>query len=762
MTNALLADSPSYNRDIRPILSDKCFYCHGPDEEDRQADLRLDDEAAAKQIAITPGSLEESLLIQRILSDDEFEKMPPPDSGKELSESEIQLLSEWIQSGAEYEPYWAYVAPRDVPAPDSESHTDWATTEIDRFISARLAKESLSPSPPADSVTLVRRLYFDLIGLPPTSETIEQFAESPSEESYEKLVDELLASRHFGERMAAYWLDLVRFADTVGYHGDQDHNISPYRDWVISAFNSDMPFDEFTKSQLAGDLINDEDLNQLIASGYNRLLQTSHEGGLQPKEYLAIYAADRVRNLSAVWMGATVGCAQCHNHKYDPYTIEDFYSLAAFFADVDEAQHFKLGSNALPTRRPPEIPIFSPEQKERLQEIDDSLSKLTEEDSEERSQLESEKKSIEKSARWTMITKSIEPRTMRVLPRGNWLDDSGPVVQPAIPRFLGQVDHEGERATRLDLANWLTDPTEGVGGLTARVQANRIWYLLFGTGLSRSLDDFGGQGEPPSHPELLDYLALQFIDSDWSIKKLMKQIVMSQTYRQSSVASETLRSKDPENQLFARQGSFRLPAEMVRDNALVVSGLLNDEFGGSSAKPYQPSGYYRHLNFPTREYEFDKDRNQYRRGVYMHWQRQFLHPMLKAFDAPSREECTAQRPRSNTPLAALVLMNDPTFVEAGRAFAERILTEAEPEESDRIQFAFNECLSRNPDPVEQEILIDLLERSRKVYQQDVSAADQLLEVGLAPVEEVSNKAELAAWTTVARAILNLNETITRN
>ncbi|MEW4489133.1 PSD1 and planctomycete cytochrome C domain-containing protein [Thalassoglobus sp. JC818] len=762
LTGELSADPPSYNRDIRPILSDKCFFCHGPDEEDRQADLRLDDEASAKEYAIVAGNLDESLLIQRILSDDEFEQMPPPDSGKSLTESEIQLLSEWIQSGAEYEPYWAYVPPRSTPVPDPGAHADWATTDIDRFIAARMNEESLSPSPQADPVTLVRRLYFDLIGLPPSPEIVDQFAKSPTPESYEMLVDDLLASRHFGERMAAYWLDLVRFADTVGYHGDQDHNISPYRDWVISAFNADVPFDEFTKSQLAGDLINDEDLNQLIASGYNRLLQTSHEGGLQPKEYLAIYAADRVRNVSAVWMGATVGCAQCHNHKYDPYTIEDFYSLAAFFADVDEAQHFKLGSNALPTRRPPEIPIFSPEQKERLSEIDEALTQLTEEDSEERADLEKEKKTIEKNARWTMITKSIEPRTMRVLPRGNWLDDSGPIVEAAVPRFLGQVNHQGDRATRLDLADWLTDPEDGVGGLTARVQVNRFWYLLFGTGLSRSLDDFGGQGEPPSHPELLDYLALQFINSDWSIKKTIKQIVMSQAYRQSSVASESLRTKDPGNQLFARQSSFRLPAEMVRDNALVVSGLLNDDFGGSSAKPYQPVGYYRHLNFPPREYESDKDGKQYRRGVYMHWQRQFLHPMLKAFDAPSREECTAQRPRSNTPLAALVLMNDPTFVEAGRAFAERILTEADQADSDRIQFAFSECLSRNPDPVEQKILLDLLKRSRTVYQEDQTAAEQLLEVGLDPVEDISNKAELAAWTTVARAILNLNETITRN
>ena len=755
------ADDLEYNRDIRPILSDKCFFCHGPDEEELQADLRLDIEESAKDYAIDVDDLPASELLARITSDEESLKMPPPDSGKSLTPAEIQTLTTWVKQGAEYQPFWAYVPPRRVTPPQVENDT-WSNSDIDRFIFARLNENNLQPSPDADPVTLIRRLYFDLIGLPPTPEAVADFVADHSPTAYERAVDELLASKHFGERLAIYWLDLVRYADTVGYHGDQDQSISPYRDWVINALNENMPFDEFTRMQLAGDLIDDSDLQNLIATGYNRMLQTSHEGGVQPKEYLAIYAADRVRNLSVVWMGATMGCCQCHNHKFDPYTINDFYSMAAFFADIDEADHFKSGSNALPTLRRPEIPVYTEEEQRQLTEIQQALDQLPEDAGQERKTLEREKRQIETNARRTMITKSIEPREMRVLPRGNWLDDSGPIVQPAIPAFLGIAHSEHDRATRLDLANWLTDPEQGVGGLTARVQVNRFWYLLFGTGLSRSLDDFGGQGEPPTYPDLLDHLALEFIDSGWNIKETLKLILLSHAYRQSSIASPVLQKRDPNNQLFARQSSYRLPAEMVRDNVLAISGLLNSDYGGRSARPYQPAGYYRHLNFPTREYDADQGPSQYRRGVYTHWQRQFLHPMLKAFDAPSREECTAQRPRSNTPLAALVLLNDPTFVESGRVFAERILMSVDGDDAQKLQLAFQTALSRNPEPVEEEVLLNLLNANRDVYAQDESAVKELLKIGQSPPRAELDPIEIASWTGVARAILNLNETMTRN
>lgn len=750
-----------YNRDIRPILSDKCFYCHGPDDEDRQADLRLDDEAAAKESAIVSGHPQKSELVARVMSHDPEQRMPPVDSGKKLTDSEIRKLKDWISQGANYQPHWAFVPPQLLSSDHAQKLLPTPAL-IDSLIRKNLKRQGLQPAPPADPVTLLRRVYFDLIGLPPSPAEVSAFTAHPSADEYEKVVDRLLVSDHFGERMAIYWLDLVRYADTVGYHGDQDHNISPYRDWVIEAFNDNLPFDQFTREQLAGDLLPDSTIDQKIATGYNRLLQTSHEGGVQVKEYLAIYAADRVRNFSSVWMGATVGCAQCHNHKYDPYTIKDFYSLAAFFADVDEAQHFNLGNNELPTRRPPELKVLSQRQRERLAEIEERLSRIDVEQSKARDALEVEKQKIEDSTRLTMVTVSIQPREMRVLPRGNWLDESGPVVEPAIPEFLGRIQSSGERATRLDLANWLTDPAAGVGGLTSRVQVNRFWYLMFGTGLSRSLADFGGQGEPPSHPELLDALAVDFLASDWDVKHLLKQIVLSKTYQQSSRANADLLERDPGNQWFARQGSYRLPAEMIRDNALLVSGLLVEQYGGASLRPYQPEGYYRHLNFPTRTYTAETDWNQYRRGVYTHWQRQFLHPMLKALDAPSREECTAERPRSNTPLAALVLLNDPTFVEAARTFAEHILIENFSSDQDRLNFAFRRAVSRIPDETESRVLLQLLSENRQRYQSGQQPADPLLHVGLDEVDQKLDPLEVAAWTSVTRALLNLNESISRN
>ncbi len=758
-----------YNQDIRPILSDKCFYCHGPDEEDRQADLRLDLEESAKEAAIVPGKPGESELIARILSADPDTKMPPPDSRKSLSEDEIARIQQWVEQGAVYQPYWAYVPPLLHAVPDVKSN--WPRNEIDAFILNRIQEESLQPAEATDPVTLIRRLSFDLIGLPPSIEEVDAFVADHSEEKYEALVDRLLDSPRYGERMAMYWLDLVRYADTVGYHGDQDHHISPYRDWVIDAFNANLPFDQMTREQLAGDLLPDATLQQKIATGYNRLLQTTHEGGLQPKEYLAIYAADRVRNVSAVWMGATVGCAQCHNHKFDPYTAKDFYSLAAFFADVDEAQHFKSGSNALPTNRPPEILVPTEEQTTQLESVQTKLKALEADvskpgvDQDKLKELlkeaKNEQAALQKQIRKTMVTVSIKPREMRLLPRGNWLDETGPIVQPAVPEFMGRLNAEG-RATRLDLANWLCDLEHGTGGLTARVQVNRLWYLMLGTGLARDLDDFGGQGEAPVHPELLDHLAIEFIKSGWDIKVMLKHIVMSSTYRQSSGGSPEMFKRDPYNQLFARQSSYRLPAEMVRDTALSISELLVLDYGGASVKPYQPAGYYRHLNFPTREYEAHTDARQWRRGVYMHWQRQFLHPMLKSLDAPSREECTAERPRSNTPLAALVLLNDPTFVEAARSFAERILKEGGSEDTVRLQFAFRSGVGRHPDQAELELLQQLLVSSRESQAANEISTLEILKVGQSKPDSTLNQIELSLWTTIARAILNLNETFSRN
>ncbi len=806
-----------FNRDIRPILSDKCFHCHGPDEETREAELRLDTyegatEGGEFEVPVEPGKPDESEVIARILNQDPDEIMPPPETHKKVTDKELELLRQWIEEGAEYDDPWTYKNPVKHPAPTVQTK-DWPVNFVDRFILSRLEKEAIPPSPDADPVTLLRRLHFDLIGLPPTPTDRDRFLaafQSNPQTAIETEVDNLLASPHFGERLAIYWLDLVRYADTVGYHGDQDHNISPYRDYVIRAFNENMPFDRFTREQLAGDLLPNPTQQQLVATGYNRLLQTTHEGGLQQAEYRAIYQADRVRNVSAVWMGATVGCAQCHDHKYDPYTAKDFHTLGAFFADIDDEQHFTSGTNALPTRRPPEIPVMTPAQQAELDSLNKTLNDLSKGQRYEIARLiresadrasrakkaknaaekkkwsdglqrtnaalaklisgeqltqwkatEARRKKVESSGRLTMITRSLKtPRISRVFPRGNWLDESGEIVQPAVPHFLPQIKKEG-RQTRLDLANWLTDPQNGTGGLTARVTANRLFYLFYGTGLSRSLGDFGGQGQPPSNPELLDRLAVEFYESNWNLKKLVKTLVTSRAYRQSSLVPYNLRERDPYNELLARQARFRLPAEIVRDNALALAGLLVSDLGGASVKPYQPSGYYRHLNFPTRKYKQDTGAKIYRRSLYIHWQRQFLHPMLKAFDAPSREECTAERPKSNTPVAALNLLNDPTFVEAARVFAERILKEAKPDNLARLHHAFDLALNRLPTEDERKTIGQLLTYAEADFKKNPASATALINIGQTKPGN-SDSVLLATWTTVSRAILNLSETTTRN
>lgn len=807
-----LGEELDFNRDVRPILSDKCFFCHGPDSKHREAGLRLDIAEGAYtklketgKTAIIPGDPEQSEFMIRIL--DKEDPMPPVESHKSLKPKEIAILKQWIKEGAVYEDPWAYVAPVKHPAPKVKQ-SDWPANWVDHFVLARLEKKGLAPSADADPVTLVRRLSFDLTGLPPEPKLAADF--KAKKISYEQLVDSLIASPHFGERMAIYWLDLVRFADTVGYHGDQDHNISPYRDYVIKAFNNNTPFDQFTREQLAGDLLPNPTIWQKVASGYNRLLQTSHEGGIQAKEYNAIYAADRVRNVSEVWMGATVGCAQCHDHKYDPYTIKDHYTMAAFFADIHDKGYT---GNTLPTIRPPEMVVFGPELQPKADQLEAEMAKIVPRHAQDRlshleqlrnkwtGQLKGLKNAKQKAAlqarisdaeqkiaaiapqeklkayhylrkqhqelakqgRRTMITVAEEPRTMRILPRGNWQDDSGEVVTPAIPEFMGRLElPEGQRATRLDLANWLTDPAKGSGGLTARVMANRFWYLFFGRGISPSLSDFGGQGQPPVNPELLDALAVAFYESGWDVKALVRLLVTSRAYRQSSLATAEMLARDPANALVDRQSRYRLPAELIRDNALAVSGLLVDEIGGESAKPYQPAGYYRHLNFPPRKYEQHNDTRQWRRGLYVHWQRMFLHPMMKALDAPSREECTAERARSNTPNASLVLLNDPTFVEAARNFAQRIVSEGGDSFEQRIDFAYQQALNRAPDAEEKAIFQQLFEDTRAQYDQAEKQAGQLSASGLSPAAKDIQPVELASWTAVARGLFNLYEFTYRN
>ena len=727
-----VAKEVDFNRDVRPILSQNCYVCHGPDKEHRKAKLRLDTEEGFQKV-FSKTNPSDSEIIHRITSHDPDEIMPTPESGKSLNDEEVKILTQWVKEGGEYSQPWAYTKP--VWNTVKNKSDPWVHNWIDSILLDHWSKVGMSPSPDSNKVTLIRRLSFDLTGLPPKPEMIKKYLSSTNSEAvYLDIVQELLDSDHYGERMSMYWLDLVRFADTVGYHGDQDHNISPYRDYIMEAFNQNMPFDQFTREQLAGDLLDSPSIDQKVATGYNRLLQTSHEGGVQPREYLAIYAADRIRNVSGVWMGATVGCAQCHDHKYDPYTARDFYSMSAFFTDIDEEQHFKVGSNALPTKRPPEIPVLSFRDREELKRLESIKSKTQE--------IIDKIKSIKARERLTMVTQSVKPRLTRILPRGNWLDETGEIVEPAVPAFLGDLKVEDRRANRLDFANWLVDPENGVGGLTARVFVNRLWYLMFGEGISTSLDDFGGQGSPPTIPALLDNLSVEFHKNGWDIKGLIKLIVTSHAYKLSSNSDSKTKSVDPLNHHFSHQSMHRLPAEMIRDNILETSGLLFKEYGGPSVKPFQPKGYYKHLNFPKREYQAHTDKRRLKRSVYIHWQRQFLHPMLQAMDAPTREECVAKRSKSNSPVAAMVLLNDPSFYEAAEEFAKIIIQSANSDD-ERIKFAFQRALFRDPDELEENIINQLLKNIR----QGLSNDGQL---------------DLLCWTAVTRAIFNFSEFNTRN
>lgn len=809
----------SFNRDVRPILSDNCFLCHGPDKNQRKAKLRLDvREEALKKKAIVPGKPNESELVERIFSNEEETRMPPPAAHKKLAPEQKELLKRWIAEGAEYQGHWAYekpIKPR-VPA---------GSNGIDVLVEQRLAKRGLKPAPEAERRTLARRLSFDLLGLPPKPAEVAAFVNDPAADAYEKLVEKLLASPHYGERLALGWLDVVRFADTIGYHSDNPRNVWPYRDYVIGAFNQNKPFDRFTVEQLAGDLVPGSTPEQKVASCFNRLLLTTEEGGAQPKDYEARMLTDRVRAVGTVWLGQTLGCCQCHDHKFDPGTIRDFYALGAFFADIQEpiiggrepgmvtafgeralelerlrvaaaglrkqlddllaanqeaweksvrdelsATTDKQPTGAPRTTLPPsaivEILRMEPAQRDagKKKQLADYYQKSAPAPADLKARLAgAQKAATDFEAKLPRCLVSIamkNPRTVRILPRGNWMDGSGAIVQPALPHYLPQpAQNDGRRLTRLDLAQWLVARDNP---LTARVFVNRLWKQFFGAGLSKSVDDFGSQGEWPVHPELLDWLACAFMDGGWDVKQMVRAIVTSRTYRQASTASRELQAGDPYNRELARQSRFRLDAEQVRDNALAVAGILSPTIGGPSVKPYQPDGYWENLNFPTRPYVPDKGENQYRRGLYTWWQRSFLHPSMLAFDAPTREECAADRCRSNIPQQALVLLNDPTYVEAARVFAARIIREGGPDAPARIAWAWQQALQRPPRADELKTISELVAKHRQQYAQDPKAAEALLKVGLAPLPKELDAAELAAWTSMARVLFNLHETITRN
>ena len=1033
---ALPAAPVSFNRDIRPIMSDTCFRCHGPDKSSRMANFRLDlrDEATKPlrdgKTPIVPGDPEHSEIIARIFATG-ARAMPPEFAHKTLTEAQKATVKQWVTEGAVYEGHWAYQPVRR-PESAAAAGNPAAGNPIDAFIEARLAREGLKFSPEADRRTLLRRASFDLTGLPPAPAEVVAFQNDKSPDAWAKVVDRLMASPHYAEKQAMHWLDAVRYADSAGFHGDNLWPAWPYRDYVLRAYRDNKPFDQFTREQLAGDLMPNPTVEQRTASAYNRMNRYSAEGGLQPKEYLAKYGADRVRTLSAAWLGSTMGCAECHDHKFDPFTSKDFYSMKAFFADIKETGLMPdRGADAWGAK----LLLATPEQQARLEELtakaeaarkelDDQAKQLlaknsafvgtadrswqwqkpvaaragagsilkiyntetvdssvngferkrgdglivasgpipdndtytvelrpgagtwtalgldlhsdetlpgnglargadrfvlTEVDAELRGKkiplvlatanktdvhvdapamavidgdpatgwseghmlalrfgakvttqadsvitvrlhqdspirravigrfrlalshaefswpflgdtgkqskartdteqavlnvdvdhgvpfdvtegfkVEPDKRTEKQQkaildffefstpavqplliraeqmawARtrffWTIprvvTTEAVEPGITRILPRADWMNETTEIVQPAVPAFLGKVDTGGRRATRLDLANWLVSAQNP---LTARAYVNRVWREFFGIGITKSLDDLGSQGEGPVHPELLDWLASEFVQPAydaasahaWDMKHLVRTIVLSKAYRQASTSTPALDEKDPDNRLVARQSRFRVDAEVVRDTALQVSGLLVDRFGGPPVKPAAPVGYLFAMNFPKRDYSESRGGDLYRRGVYTEWQRTFLHPALLNFDAPTREECAVNRTNSNTPLQALDLLNDPIFVEASRVFAQRALA---ANARNPIDEAFRLAEDRAPTPQERRILMGLYTESLKQFRADTKAAEALLSVGEAPRPKAVAPAELAALTAVTRAILNLHETITRN
>lgn len=854
-------DKVSFKRDVRPILSNHCFACHGPNEAHREADMRLD----------IASDFDTEAAIERITSDDPDMIMPPPSLNKPLDAEQIATLKSWLDAGAPYEQHWAFIAPSAVEPPTVTIAADklaaldgnnqgnqtvdaraWTAQPIDRFVLASLEKAGLSPSPAADRRTLIRRVTLDLTGLPPTPAEVEAFLSDTSPEAYSRLVERLLNEPAYGEHSARYWLDLVRFADTNGLHHDHYREMSPYRDWVIRAFDENLPFDQFITDQLAGDLYPAPTTDQLIASGFNRLHLIIDVGTALPEESFFRNTVDQVAAVGTAFMGLTLQCAVCHDHKYDPITQRDFYAMSAFFNNFDGAPEtgsrgtidFKRGL------QPPYIDLPSDEQTAQLAQLDAELASAEQrlaalverrkaaqaelarftsapssQDSpaaapanEPASQAEP-KLAVEFTGKLAAIEKTLaeqtaaavdqavtamtaqrdavkknreallldipatlvmkeraELRAAHIMIRGEY-DKPGDEVQRNTPGFLPPLAIAGEHPTRMDLAKWLTARDNP---LTARVAVNRFWQQLFGVGLVKTSEDFGSQGESPRHPELLDYLALQFIDSGWDVKSLMRSMVLSETYQQTSRASRERYAADPRNRQLARGSRFRLDAEVVRDEVLAVSGLLNRTQFGKSVKPPQPAGLWETVTMPSsypNSYVPDEGGKIFRRSLYTFWKRALPPPQMTIFDAPTRESCTARRERTNTPLQALLLMNEQQYFTAARHWAESLLERDELNDARRIVQAYEMITAQIPEPQTLDELQQGLDAFRELYRSDSVAVDAMLaatspagtgnETGVATTDtstatdDPAQRCELAAWTMLVHSLLNLDITKTR-
>ena len=982
-----------FNRDIRPIMSDTCFHCHGPDAKSRKANLRLDiredalKPAKSGAVPIVPGKPDKSEIIARIFTKDADDLMPPADAHKTLTAAQKETFRRWVAQGAKYETHWAFTPTSRAPLPVVKQKT-WPRNCVDHFILARLEVEKLKPSPEAERTTLIRRVTLDLTGLPPTPAEMDAFLADRSPDAYEKVVERLLTSPRFGERMAVDWLDAARYADSNGYQVDRDRELWPWRDWVIRAFNDNKPFDQFTIEQLAGDLLPNATLEQKIATGFHRNHMLNEEGGIIAEEFLAEYTADRVETTATVWLGQAFNCTRCHDHKFDPFTQRDFYALKAFFHNVPE-RGVGIYSNPIRVNAPPFVKLPAPEIEAKIaalnvkvKSVNDQLTALAGKSSagveewaqraaatavnwepaelvtatggDQPPQIDAAARAVEISpqetrantikltlrppatritalqlecattapssnfqwsdlkvfraaskgvrrqavklravaagdsltateaakvidgdrrtravlsvkperatlavfelevpfisggetleidlgvenaggpSRWRVLVTDAEaellapakvlaiagkeaakrtaaekkqldafrlaqqpehrklsdelaalkkqvdaaegeiPTTLVmeemketrptfVLMRGAY-DKPAEQVSAATPAVLPPLG-AGEPLNRLGLARWLVSPQNP---LTARVTVNRLWQQVFGTGLVRTAEDFGSQGELPSHPELLDWLATDFIRSGWDVKQFMKLLVTSATYRQSSRLTPALRERDPDNRLLARGPRFRLMGEFVRDQALAVSGLLVEKIGGPAVKPYHPPGLYEQVvaqrDNPKATYQQGSGDDLHRRSLYTYWKRSVPHPAMMLFDVPFREVCSLRRTRSNTPLQALNLMNDPTYVEAARFLAQRMMRNGGDTVDAQLTHGFRLLLARAPKPAEIALLRASFERARADFAKDGEAAKSLLAVGDQAADGKLNPAELSAYTLVASTLLNLDEVITK-
>jgi mono/diheme cytochrome c family protein len=751
------ADEVRYNRDIRPILSNHCFKCHGPDLKKSGLDLQTRDTALkpakSGEPAIVPGNAAASHLIQRVLAEDS-DRMPP--RGEPLKPQQIATLRAWIDQGAHYEEHWAYVRPVHHRMP-VVANLERVRNPIDAFVLAALPA-GVAPAAEADRATLLRRVSLDLTGLPPTPQEVNAFLHDQGRDAYERVVDRLLASPHYGEHQARSWLDLARYGDTNGYEKDERRTIWPYRDWVIDACNRDLPFDQFTIEQLAGDLLPNATPSQKIATGFHRNTMTNTEGGTDDEEFRIAAIVDRVNTTFEVWQGSTFGCAQCHNHKFDPFSQKEYYQIFAFFNSTTDRGRSLDPILNLPTAEEKARMAALQQQVDQWTKVSRSLALVGgisgQYLGEQRLAAPRQELAAIRPASTLVLQELPTPRTTQILLRGNH-KNLGEKVMPGVPAKLNPLP-PGAPLDRLTLARWLMDPANP---LTSRVTMNRLWARTFGRGLVETGEDFGIQGELPSHPELLDWLATEFVEQKWSLKAMHRLLVTSATYRQSSHLTPELARRDPFNRLLARGPRFRLDAEAVRDNALAISGLLNPRMGGPSVFPTQPEGIWFNPYSGDR-WTTSTNGDQYRRGLYTFWRRTAPYANFMAFDAPSREVSCERRPRTNTPLQALAVLNDKAFVEASAALARRVLREAPADEQSRLIYGFILCVARTPSHQEREVLARLYRDSLAKYQKDAKAAQAMVANG-GPLLSGQDAAEVAAWTVVANVLLNLDETITQ-